>query len=440
MDKLLLVLLALPVAAAAASYYWGETRATLSLRLSIVTALILAALTISRAMVDLAFALPAGRELLLTPIAQLGVQLLALMMLGLTLSMRDADPSLVASWLPVAWLSTAGLSLALLVSSLPLAVLAFVGAALIWAFGLPESQRSASSASVLRYSALLALSMPLLMISFLLAEQRTTATPDLEQVALSLAVPAFGLLLGLIPLHAWALTLASGTPRAMLFGVVGLVQTSGFALLLRALASSGYPWLMEPSRALLILGGSLSMLLGGWLALSARLDDPDDFLVYAIVGNTGLLLAGLGANSAAAGAGLALLLVARVLALVILAMAPRVSGGYRRSAYALGILALAGTPGLAGFPGFWLILRRIGSGGPNLAQVALLAGSGMLFATAIRRWRYDAESGAPDADDSPQARRLVVTLALLLVVLGLAPHVIAPAFTGALRGMYFVNP
>jgi formate hydrogenlyase subunit 3/multisubunit Na+/H+ antiporter MnhD subunit len=162
--------------------------------------------------------------------------------------------------------------------------------------------------------------------------------------------------------------------------------------------------------------------------------------VYAVVANTGVLLVGLGAHSAAAGAGVALLLFARVLALVMLAMAPRVTGVYRRMAYAFGILTLAGTPGLAGFPGFWLILRRATDGGTSLVQVALLAGSGLLFATAVRRWRYDAENVVDEGDGGAAARRIVIVLAVLLVVLGLAPQIIAPAFTGALRGMYFVNP
>jgi formate hydrogenlyase subunit 3/multisubunit Na+/H+ antiporter MnhD subunit len=437
---LLLLLVGVPLAAAAITYYLGARRSSLALRVSILAAVALVVLTMSRTMVDVRLDLLAERGLLLSPVAQLGVQLLALAMLGLVLSLEDEEPELVAGWLPVAWLSVAGLTVALMITSLPLAVIAFFGAAMLWAFGLPDSSRRRSSGPVMRYVALLALAMPLLMIAFLFAEERTTATPQIEWITLALAVPAFGLLLGVIPLHAWTLTLASGTPRAMLFGVIGLVQTAGFALLLRALTTSAYPWLVEPSRGLLIGGGAISMLVGGWLALSARMDDPDDFLVLAFVANTGLLLAGLGAHSAAAGAGVALLLFARVLALVLLAMAPRVAGTRRRIAYAFGILTLAGTPGLAGFPGLWLIVTHLGSGRTSLAQVALLAGSAMLFATAVRRWRADVPGDESHVDTGPGAGRIVLVLAVLLVVLGLAPQIIAPAFTGAMRGMYFVYP
>jgi len=434
-QALLLMVAALPLGAAVVSQVAAARRPGWASRASPLVALLLA-LAATFAAVDTPLLLVARRALVLTPAGQLGVQLLALMTLGLVLALESEPPQVSADWLPVIWASVGGLTLALLLSELPLALLMLLGAALVLALGLSGRRRARSRDTVMRYAALLALVMPLLMMAFRLATDRTSATPELEDVVLAFAVPGFGLLLGVFPLHAWALTLAGGTPRPMLFGAIGLVQTAGVALLLRTVVRS--PWMLEGAHGALMVGGALSALLGGWLALSARRDDPDDFLVYALVANAGFLLTGLGARSAVAAAGVALLLLARVLALVVLALAPQVTGSLRRIAYGAGLLTLAGTPGLAGFPGLWLILQRLPETTTLLVPLALLLGSAALFTTAVARWRLDAE--AADTVASPGARGAVAVLALLLVLLGLLPHLVAPAFTGAMRGVFFPLP
>lgn len=438
MIALLLVVVALPLAAAATSHFSREDRAALAVRSSTVFAMALT-LAVSVTAVDAELPLLAGRSLILSPIAQLGIQLLGLAMLGLVLALEDEAPELVIGWLTLAWLSVGGLVLALLISAMPLALLAFLAAAMLWAVGLPMAQRNVSSAAIMRYAALLALLLPLLLATFRIALDRTGTTLASERSVLALAVPGFGLMLGLIPLHAWALTLAAGTPRPMLFGVLTLVQTAGFVMLLRTLAV--YPWLLGSAQGALVVGGVLSALLGAWFTLSARLDDPDDFLVYAVVANGGLLLAGLGARSEVAGAGVALLLFARVLALVVLALAPRAGPTLSRGAYAVGILTLAGIPGLAGFPGLWLILRRLPEGwGSPVPSLALLLAALLLFAATLRRWQADPVDGQPGRAGAPGARRAVLALCAILVVVGFAPQLIAPAFTDALRGIFFPLP
>lgn len=431
----LLLVAVLPMVAAGLSQYLVARRPRWALHASTATALLLA-LTVTLANVDVRVEILAGRALVLTPSAQLGIQLLALMALGLVLGLEMEPDEAIRGWLPLLWSSVAGLTLALLLSELPLALLVLLGAALLWALGLSDRRRMESRDAVMRYAALLALIMPLLMIAFRLAADRTSATPDLERTILAFALPGFGLLLGVMPLHAWALTLASGTPRTMLFGAVGLVQTAGFALLLRTLEKNA--WMLEGAQVPLVLGGALSALLGGWLALSSRLEDPDDFLVYALVANAGFLLSGLGARSTAAAAGVSLLLLSRVLALVVLVLAPQAPPRLRRVAYAVGILTLAGTPGLAGFPGLWLVLRRLIESTTLLVTVGLLMGSAFLFATAVRRWRV--ESGPVSHAESPGARRAILVLCGLLVLLGIAPQLVAPAFVDALGGVFFPLP
>jgi formate hydrogenlyase subunit 3/multisubunit Na+/H+ antiporter MnhD subunit len=312
----------------------------------------------------------------------------------------------------------------------------------------------------------------MLLPAYRLAEQRTVSTPELERIVLALAVPGFALLLGLIPLHAWTLSVASGAPREMLLGVVGVVQTAGFMLLLRTFEQ--HPWLTAQAGAPLILGGALSALLGGWLAVSARRADPDDWLVYALVAHSGMMMVGLGTQSRAAAVGVTLMLFARALAVVLLAVSPRTRGLPRRAAVTAATLALAGTPGLAGFPGLWLVLRRLLETGDELpplpgkplVPLALLAGSGLLFATALRRWRIPqagmdaariggvAEAAkaagleraagdrtlalAPTAGDATRARQMVWLLVILLLAAGLAPQLLAEPFGRALERMFFL--
>jgi formate hydrogenlyase subunit 3/multisubunit Na+/H+ antiporter MnhD subunit len=285
---------------------------------------------------------------------------------------------------------------------------------------------------MVRYLAFVALALPLVLGGFRVAEAQTAAAgPALKALALAFLAPGFGLILGLIPLHGWTLTLAAGAPRAMLFGVLTLVQTAGFLLLLRALQA--YPWLASDASALLVFGGALSVLVGGWLALSARLDDPDDWLVYAVVASGGIVLVGLGVQTLAAAVGVLVLLLARVFALVLVAMAPR-AGSWRleRLANGMGTVTLAGTPGLAVFPALWLVLHSMHGLAAPAVQLAVLAGGVCLFATAVRRW---ATAGADDRPDlSPH--RAVYLLVAVLMVIGLLPALFIPSIADVLREMF----
>jgi formate hydrogenlyase subunit 3/multisubunit Na+/H+ antiporter MnhD subunit len=437
MGKLLLMLVVgLPIAMAAASFALGDRWPERLPRLSNFAALALAVI-VSLALVDVELALPGGRALVLSPVAQLGVQLLALAMLGFSMSVADEAAELANRWLAVAWLSLSGLVLALLVTSITLAVLTFVAAALIWALAPPGVDKSAASGPGLRYAALLALAVPPLVTALRLAEIHTAATPELEPLVLALIVPGFGLILSVVPLHAWTVTLASGSPRAMVIGVLGLVQTAGFILLLRTLER--YPWLIAGGRGALIAGGALSLVIGGWLALASRRDDPDDWLAYAVVANTGLLLMGLATQSQSAATGVTLMLFARVLALVTVALASRAAWRLAQAARVAGTLTLAGTPGLAGFPGLWLIVAALQLDSPGWATIAVLAGSGLLLATALRRWWLPEPLTDAVTPGTPRRRWPVVVLIVVLILLGIVPQIVAGAFGNALRGPFLLH-
>ncbi|HQZ71410.1 MAG: hypothetical protein ACH37Z_10305 [Anaerolineae bacterium] len=441
---LLLALILLPFVTGACVFWLRRGRPQLVPRVSVFAAVLLV-LLVSIAIPDTSLDLFSQRELSLLPEAQLGIQLLGLAMLGFVLanSTDDADEGRSVDWLLMAWISLGGMVLSLLVRNLPIALLFFIGGAMIWTQGLPTQARQRAASATLRYLTLLAFCLPLMLIALRLAELRGELrdVESLERLALALAVPAFGLILGLIPLHAWVFTLAGKTPRAMVYGVTSLVQTAGFALLLRMLADN--PWMTYGARAVLIGGGALSSLVGGWLALSAPKEDPDDWLIYATVANGGMILVGLGTQSEAAGAGVALLLFARVLALVMTELASQAGASLRRLANAVGTLTLAGTPGLAGFPGFWLIVRRLQTTDSPLAELTLLAGSGLLFATAVRRWSnviVPTEPPAPATAQMEGIRRAVMLLIILLVILGLMPGLVAHSLDDALRKLNMPGP
>jgi len=438
---LLSAIIVLPFLAALACARAIATNPRQAMVVSTAAAFVLAVLGLLATVDSVLPLLLTGRELLLTPIAQLGIQLQALAILGLFRPAGTVHEARMAPWLPVAWLSVAGMTLALLLNSLSLGLLAFVAAAMLWAFGLPASERSVAAGPVLRYAALLSLVMPLLLLAFALAERRTgSGTPDLEIVALALAAPGYGLILGIVPMHAWTLSLAGGAPREMLLGVLTLVQATALVMLLRTLEA--YPWISEVASTPLLVGGTLSVLVGGWLAFSARLDDPDDWLVHAAVAHSGMLLIGLGTQSHAAMVGVLLLVFVRVLALVTLSSSRRVSGHLRRLGFGTATLALAGTPGLAGFPGLWLVLGHVPTTYAAAIRLAVLAGSGLLFATAIRHWRAPATlaDDTPAGADDRGARVAVWVLIAVLLSLGLAPQVVVGAFERALRGMFIAAP
>lgn len=441
---ILIVLILLPFVTGALVLWLRRSRPELVPRVSVAAAVLLV-LMVSVAIPETSLDMFAQRELSLLPEAQLGIQLLGLAMLGFVLanSGPDVDGQGSQSWLVMAWLSLGGLVLSLLVRNLPIALLFFIGGAMIWTQGLPAHERRRAASATLRYLTLLAFCLPLMLIALRIAELRGEVrdVESVERLALALVVPAFGLILGLIPLHAWVFTLAGKTPRAMVYGVTSLVQTAGFALLLRMLADN--PWMTYGARSVLVGAGALSSCVGAWLALSAPRNDPDDWLIYATVANGGLILVGLGTQSEAAGTGVALILFARVLALVLTELATQADAQLRRFAHAIGTLTLAGTPGLAGFPGFWLIVRRLQTTDSRLAELTVLAGSGLLFATAVRRWSYDIVPAAAIGSSASRQlgiRRAVLLLSVLLIVLGLMPGLVAHSLDEALRKLNMPGP
>ena len=102
-SALLLLVLALPVAGAAACAVAADRRIELVPRLSNYCALTLA-VVVSVAVADVSITVPfvEGRALSLSPAAQLGIQLMALSMVGLSLAVARSRRSEVVPWLPLA--------------------------------------------------------------------------------------------------------------------------------------------------------------------------------------------------------------------------------------------------------------------------------------------------------------------------------------------------
>ena len=91
--------------------------------------------------------------------------------------------------------------------------------------------------------------------------------------------------------------------------------------------------------------------------------------------------------------------------------------------------------------------------GKSLVPLTLLAGSGLLFATALRRWRIpragqesrggqaaapDVAGGMENPAEEARARQMVWLLVILLLAAGLAPQWLADPFGRALARMFFL--
>lgn len=436
MGRLLLaVVAAFPFLMALGTSWAAERRAEWVIRLSSYAALALVVMA-TLAAIDVTIVTPLGRSLVLSPLAQLGIQLLALAMLGLGLSLSGEDRQAAGRWLPLAWLSCGGLVLSLLITSLTLAAVTYVAAGLLWALGPPKPIRQSPTGPGLRYAGLLALALAPLVTALRLAEIGLPVT-GVEPLARALAAPGIALLLSIVPLHAWTVTLATGSPRVMVIGVLSLVQTAGLVLLIRVFGT--YPWLMATQRSFLLASGALSAVIGGWMALVAEERDPDDWLAYAVIANTGFVIMGLATQSMRAAAGISVMLFARVLALVTIALALRAPARLAQLARAAGTLTLAGSPGFAGFPSLWLLLLALQLQAPAMMSLAAIVGSGLLFATAVRRWRSTVQADAPAEADAVDARWPVVVLIILLIGLALVPQIASAVFGRALSGPFLIN-
>ncbi len=299
--------------------------------------------------------------------------------------------------------------------------------------------------------------------------------PWVRSVAFVLAVVGFGSKAGAVPLHVWlprAHPEAPGPVSALMsaamvnLGVYGIVRVGDTML------GGGPPWWW-----LLVMAiGGLSALFGS--LHSSTSTDLKRLLAYSTTDNIGLVLLGVGASGLFASTGhrpLAVVaLVAALLHVVFHAIfkcslflsassiqqatglrdLDRLGGLMRRlprtgTVFVLAALALAALPPLCGFVSEWLLLQSMLHGLPSASVavevamplgVTVLALTGGLTAVTVVKAVGVGLLGQPRSEECAAAEEVPGTMwgaagsmALLSVVLGVAPFLVLPAVVGAAR-------
>jgi multicomponent Na+:H+ antiporter subunit D len=323
--------------------------------------------------------------------------------------------------------------------------------------GRREGQRSTQPA--LRYLVMTALALPCFLVTAWLFElhARNPHNVALAEPALTLLALGFAILLGAVPFQAWLPAVAVKASPTVTAFLIGTVHPILF-LLLTSLFQR-HPWLIADNQAfqLLTLGGLLTALVGGFLALGQQ--DFGRLLAYTALSDLGCLLLGLGTGSMEGLTATALQLVNRSLALVLASVGlatlrryvpsdafadlgnvarrmPLVSAGLLA-----GLLSLAGFPLTGGFAGRWPIYRLVYQKN-HLHAIALFLSGG---AAALGCWRGLLALLGPDAHSELEREPLptaavMLILTLLCLALGLFPQLFLPPIMKWVEGFTYLGP
>lgn len=288
-----------------------------------------------------------------------------------------------------------------------------------------------------------------------LAEIQGLATANTALLAAgALLVVGFGVKIALVPMHTWLPDAHSQAPSTISALLSGIVIEVALIALLRALAAlSG---VTATWGTLLMAFGALNMLGGNLLAL--RQTQVKRLLAYSSISQVGYLLLGLGitmSSGEAAGAqgaffhlfahalgkGLAFLAAGAFMTALGTHSLNRddLAGASRRYpllslAFTLSLLSLAGLPPLAGFMSKWQIFVAGFATQDSASQwlvvfAALnsLLSLGYYMPLINRLYREEMTPQVANGQAVPVTMLApVLVLALLIVVLGVAPHVAAP--------------
>lgn len=304
-----------------------------------------------------------------------------------------------------------------------------------------------STRAGLRYLVMTALALPCLLVAAWLFEIHTRYPHNaaLAEPAVTLLVLGFAILLGAVPFQAWLPAVSVEAPPTVTAFLIGIVHPVLFLLL--ANVFQRHSWLLADNRAfqLLTVGGLLTALVGGLLALGQQ--DFGRLLAYAALSDLGCLLLGLGTASTEGLTATALQLVNRSLALVLAGVGLAALRRYASSdAFAdlgnmawrmplvsagllVSLLSLAGFPLTGGFASRWPIYRLVYQEN-HLYAIALAFSGG---AAALGCWRGLLALLGPDTN--PESERepippsqhlptaaVMLILTLLCLALGLFPQ------------------
>jgi formate hydrogenlyase subunit 3/multisubunit Na+/H+ antiporter MnhD subunit len=304
---------------------------------------------------------------------------------------------------------------------------------------IPSRQPGAAMTGI-RTLVILALCGPLLLLAAWAMESRAIKPNDILLARISgvALVLGFGIGMAIVPFHIWQPPVFRyGGPLAavMLSVVLGIVVTLRLnSMLTISMWAEERPFFM----ALLLGGGILTALLGGFMALSQR--SVSRALAYAGLADLGLVLIGLGIGSETSSSAAILHLAYRGIGIVVVCMAlgilrqcldgddlEHLRGALRRAPLAvigmtLGGLSLAGLPLTAGFSSRFVLYRALASTQPTWALAVMVSSIGPVW--AFMRCLVAALVSAPTSGGQREPLMpglLTVLLGLTLVALGISP-------------------
>jgi formate hydrogenlyase subunit 3/multisubunit Na+/H+ antiporter MnhD subunit len=238
--------------------------------------------------------------------------------------------------------------------------------------------------------------------------------------------------------------------------LIGTVHPVLFLLLVSLFQQ--HPWLVADNQAfqLLTVGGFLTALVGGFLALGQQ--DLGRLLAYTALNDLGCLLLGLGTVSVEGLTATALQLVNRSLALVLASMGLATLRRYAPSdAFAdlgnmarrmplvsagllVGLLSLAGFPLTGGFASRWPICRLVYQQNPLYAIALILSGG----AATLGCWRgllaLLGQGAHPTSEREPiPIAAVMLILTVLCLALGLFPQLLLPPILKLVEDFTFLS-
>lgn len=275
-------------------------------------------------------------------------------------------------------------------------------------------------------------------------------------IVLSLGM-GFALMLAIIPFHAWLPQAAEDGPPLVAAWLVAGLGGAYLVLLLDLLAS--YQWLAADQQVQrLLFGGGLLLAIGGGIAGVAE-RHLGRLWAYAVLADLGYILLGLSFGSRAGTLAALLTIAGRMLSLLLAGSAlatirhratsldfdDLVGVGTRLPlamlGFALGGMAMLGAPLTASFPGHWAVLRLMAQSQTGWTWGLVVAGVlgmiGFVRAFAVMTTPADEMQLARVEGEPRIATALMVVMAVLSVLLGLAPQVMSPVLTALLESLNF---
>jgi len=334
----------------------------------------------------------------------------------------------------------APLVIAVTIDSFPLAIF-------FWALGLivlmllaqPRREGSVGGAAQFILVTVIAVSSLLLASRIMDLYPLTPENVELIRTTVILLALGLGILLAVAPFHVWLGPLADEMPTLGVAFLVGVAQPVGVWLLFQRM--NNLFWLTDksPLFTVLLFGGALTAPVGALLALGEHRDGR--LLAYLALVSLGHVLIGLGLDTqlATLGALTALLDRACGVALVAGGLAFVRHHPERRwqligaGAILFGGMALAGIPPAPSFAARWALYREFAA--TNAALLATLLASNAVVLIVVVRVVWDIlNAPAPENADAFRlvpwlSAALVAVLVVALVVVGLAPQMLASALS-----------